>query len=158
MRKLILIVCLVLLNSCAATKKVTKTETRTESELIVQVRDSSTISSTWNDFLISIEKNIDLSKIFITSYYPVKDSITGKQLIKDEVLIEKNITTTKETQLEQTGEVTESAEVVINSTQKVKSDVKDEVIFKKGASNFKLYAIIVFLFAFAMLLIYLIIK
>lgn len=145
-------------SSCAPTKKLTKTETQIESELVVQVKDSTTLSSTWQSFLTTLESSIDLSTLHLISYYPQKDSITGKQLIKEEITVQKNVAVTKELKQEEKVEAEERTVVIAESTLKVKSDVKQEVITKKGTSNFKLYAIIVFLFAFVILLIYLIIK
>ena len=46
--------------SCASTRKVTKTDIRTESELIVQTKDSTITSTTWQSFLLAIESSIDL--------------------------------------------------------------------------------------------------
>lgn len=148
----------VVISSCASTKKITKTDTHTESELVVEIKDSSTINSSWETFLSNLEKTIDLSTIHIISYYPQKDSATGAQLVKEEVTINKNIVTTIDAKITDNGEVIESAEVEINSTEKVKKDVKEEVLQKKGASKFKLYAISASLLILLLVSIYLLIK
>jgi len=158
-KKLIIyLVALLFICSCATTKKLTKTDTHTESEFVVQIKDSSTINSSWDTFLSNLEKTIDLSTIHIISYYPQKDSVTGVQLVKEEVTINKNIVTTTEKKNTEKREVIENAKVEINSTEKVKSDVKKEVLQTKGASKFKLYAIIALLLTVLLGSIYLSIK
>jgi hypothetical protein len=53
--------------------------------------DTSKRFASWEVIVNSIVKEIDLSKIRITTYYPVKDS-AGKQLIKEVVSIDNNKT------------------------------------------------------------------
>ncbi len=131
--------------SCASTRKVTKTDIRTESELIVQTKDSTITSTTWQSFLLAIESSIDLSTLHLISYYPQKDTTTGKQLVKEEVTVQKNVTATKKTVQQEKADIKESTEIVTDITQKVKQDVKQEVLQKKGSSNLKLYIIIALL-------------
>lgn len=159
MKKLIIhLLALFLIYSCAATKKLTKIDTHTESELVIEFKDSSVINSSWETFLSNLEKTVDLSTIHIISYYPHRDSITGTQLIKDEVKINKNVITTSDSKVLDTEQIIESAVVKIDSTKKVKIDVKEEVLQTKGASKFKLYAIIALLLTVLLGSIYLLIK
>lgn len=159
MKKLIIhLLALLLIYSCSATKKLTKIDTHTESELVIEFKDSSVIHSSWDIFLENLEKTVDLSTIHIISYYPIKDSATGDQLIKDEVKINKNIVTTTEAEITNKGEVSESFEVEINSAEKVKTDVKEEILQKKGSSKFKLYIVIIVLITISIGAIYFVFK
>lgn len=145
MKAINLLVLIMLLVSCASSKKVIKAEVHTESDLIGHVQDSSTISTAWEDLLSILEKTIDLSTIHIVSYYPEKDTTTGKQLVKEEVTVQKNVTATKETVQQEKADVKETTKIVTDITQKVKQEIKQEVLQKKGSSNLKLYIIIALL-------------
>ncbi len=80
----------ILLTGCAPTKKLVKTEARTEIETTVKKVDTTKSEAAWQSVVDQIGSQIDLSKIRIVTYYQSIDS-SGKQAIKEDVTIEKNV-------------------------------------------------------------------
>ena len=154
MRNIFIIIAIILLYSCAPGKKVTQSESHSELNIQSNQVDTTKKVFGWEIVLNNVIKEIDLTKIKITSYYPIKDS-SGKQLIKDEILIDNNKTVVssssgKELKTEQENKGL-SSEIAI----KDREDSKVEIIEKRGVSKFALYLIIAGLLIIAVMVLYL---
>ena len=154
MQKVFILLAIILLYSCAPSKRVMQSESHSELNMQSNQVDTTKRVSGWEIVLNSVIKEIDLTKIKITSYYPTKDS-SGKQLIKDEILIDNNKTVVsssseKELKTEQENKGV-SSEIAIEGRE----DSKVEIIEKRGASKFTLYLIIALLLLIAGFVLYL---
>lgn len=91
MKNIIIIILTLILFSCATSKKVTNTDYHSNVDIQNSYSDSSKTTASWEIILNSVIKEIDLTKIRITTYYPQKDS-AGKQLIKEVISIDNDKT------------------------------------------------------------------
>lgn len=91
MKNIIIIILTLILFSCATSKKVTNTDYHSNIDTQNSYSDSSKTTASWEVILNSVIKEIDLTKIRITTYYPQKDS-AGKQLIKEVISIDNDKT------------------------------------------------------------------
>jgi len=82
---------LILLTGCGSAKKLVKTDSRTEIATTIKKVDTTRTEAAWHSVVDHIISQIDLSTIKIVTYYPV-DS-TGKQAVKEDVTIQKNVVT-----------------------------------------------------------------
>jgi len=89
MKGIIVFLMVLFFYSCGTTKKATQIETHSKVNFQTSFLDTSKRSASWEVFVNSVVKEIDLSKIQITTYYHDLDS-TGKQLIKEFISIDKN--------------------------------------------------------------------
>ena len=91
MKKILLFIGLLLIG-CAPTKKLVKTDSRTEIKTTIQSVDTSKTEAVWQSVIDNVISQVDLSRIRIVTYYSSVDS-SGKQAIKEDVTIEKNVVT-----------------------------------------------------------------
>jgi hypothetical protein len=148
MRIIIQILAIILLiSSCVASKKITKIETQSDVKVQTSLLDTSKRSSAWEIVLNSVIKEIDLTKILITTYYTEKDS-TGKQLVKEEIVINQDKTTTVTSTATDVKTEQESRAISADTTLSEVTETKTEVTEKRGTSPVKLY-LIVFVVIFA---------
>lgn len=154
MQKVFILLAIILLYSCAPSKRVMQSESHSELDIKKSYIDTTKTLSSLEIVLNNVVKSIDLTKIKITSYYPTKDS-SGKQLIKEEISIDNNKTVVsssseKELKTEQENKGV-SSEIAIEGRE----DSKVEIIEKRGASKFTLYLIIALLLLIAGFVLYL---
>jgi hypothetical protein len=154
MKKVIIVTLILALSSCAASRKVTKTSADTKLEIKSSYIDTSQKSATLEFILNSVVKEIDLTKIKITTYYTEKDS-TGKQLIKEQITIDKNTTTTTSTNSKEMKTDQENKAIRADTSLTGNSTTKTEITQTKGSSKFKLYLGFVLIIIVAGALIYL---
>ena len=141
MKKVIIVTLILALSSCAASRKVTKTSADTKLEIKSSYIDTSQKSATLEFILNSVVKEIDLTKIKITTYYTEKDS-TGKQLIKEQITIDKNTTTTTSANSKEIKTEQENKAIRADTSLTGNSTTYTETTQTKGSSKFKLYLII----------------
>lgn len=147
MKGIIIILCIFLISSCASSKKITKTgvDMTTKSNLTESVKKIDIYKSMIN----TIANEIDLSTIRIISYFPEKDSSTGQQLVKDEIIVQRDVkkTITSQTINDSTSEHISE----IKETIEQKKITREDITHKKGSSPAKYYFIIVLVISFLVL-------
>lgn len=122
MRRVIILFALILLVcSCGTTKKITQTKTHSKVNVQTSLLDTSKRNSSWELVVSSLVNTIDLSKIKITTFYPTKDS-TGEQLVKEIVMIDKNIIVTKAQSEEEVKTEAENNGITLNSGMSGEND------------------------------------
>lgn len=141
MKKVIIVTLILALSSCAASRKVTKTSADTKLEIKSSYIDTSQKSATLEFILNSVVKEIDLTKIKITTYYTEKDS-AGKQLIKEQITIDKNTTTSTSANSKEIKTEQENKAIRADTSLTGNSTTYTETTQTKGSSKFKLYLII----------------
>jgi hypothetical protein len=141
MNKIAIVLIVFLISSCAASKKVTKIETQSDVKVQTSLLDTSKRSAAWEIVLNSVIKEIDLTKILITTYYTEKDS-TGKQLVKEEIVINQDRTTTVTSSATEVKTEQESKAISADTTLSQVTETKTEVTEKRGTSPAKLYIIV----------------
>ncbi len=151
MKRIVILLTVFLISSCASSKKVTSTgvdvithRNWTESVQKIDIYES---------MINTIANEVDLSTIRIVSYYHEKDSTTGHQLVKDEIVIEKDVikTITSQTINDSTSEHISDIKEKIEQKQSISEDISH----KKGASQAKFYFFIILLILLIVLLFYL---
>lgn len=141
MNRIVIVLIMFLISSCAASRKVTKIETQSEVKVQTSLLDTSKRSAAWEFVLNSVIKEIDLTKIRITTYYPEKDS-SGKQLVKEDIVIDQDKTTTVTSTATEVKTEQESNAISADTTLSEVIVTKTEVAEKKGTSPAKLYLIV----------------
>lgn len=141
MNRISIIAIILLICSCGTSKKITQTETHSKVNIESSYLDTSKRSESWEMIVNSVVKEIDLSKIHITTYYPIKDS-TGKQLVKEVVLIDQNFTTSDSKYVKEVKRSEDMKAVVINSTLSRKSDSSYTYITERKNKSLKIYLIL----------------
>ena len=126
--------------SCAPIKKVTKTDSSTSVESVIKKVDTSKTEAAWESVIDNVISQIDLSKIKIVTYYPTVDS-TGKQAVKEEISIEKNIATNAKTNSTEKAIITEDKGIKEDSSQKFQNRDIEKVNEKKAGIPIKYYLI-----------------
>jgi hypothetical protein len=139
MKKLI-IVFLILLTGCGPAKKLVKTDSRTEIETAIKKVDTTRTESAWQSVVDQIVSQIDLSKIRIVTYYPTVDS-TGKQAIKEDVTIEKNVVTSSQTKSTEQAIITEDVVKSVEISQTFQNREIETIKEKKTGLPLKYYFI-----------------
>ena len=129
-----------LIPSCAPTKKVTKTDSSTSVETTIKKIDTSKTEAAWQSVIDNVVSMVDLSKIKIVTYYPTVDS-TGKQAVKEEISIEKNIATSAEINSAEKTILTEDKGIKEDSSQKFQNRNIEKVNEKKSGIPIKYYFI-----------------
>ena len=136
----IALIIVMLLPSCAPTKKVTKTDSSTSVETVIKKLDTTKTEAAWKSVIDNVISQIDLTKIKIVTYYPNVDS-TGKQAIKEEISIEKNIATNAKTNSTEKAILTEDKGIKEDSSQKFQNRDVEKVNEKKSGIPIKYYLI-----------------
>lgn len=136
MNRIVIIAIILFICSCGTTKKITQTETHSKVNIETSFLDTSKRISSWEIVVNSIVSTVDLSKIKITTFYPIKDS-TGEQLVKEIVLIEKNIIVTESKSEEELKTENESNGVSINNkiSTEDESSISSSVEKKMSVKN-----------------------
>lgn len=138
--KKIFIIILILLTGCAPTKKVTKTDSSTTVETVIKKVDTTKTEAAWKSVIDNVISQIDLTKIKIVTYYPTIDS-AGKQAVKEEISIEKNIATNAKTNSTEKAIITEDKGIKEDSSQKFQNRDIEKVNEKKAGIPIKYYLI-----------------
>lgn|GEM_PF-6161936 len=136
----IALIIVMLIPSCAPTKKVTKTDLSTSVETTIKKIDTSKTEAAWQSVINNVISQVDLSKIKIVTYYPTSDS-SGKQAIKEDITIEKNITTTTQNSSTENATLTEDKGIKEDSSQKFQNRDIEKVNEKKSGIPIKYYLI-----------------
>lgn len=139
MKKLI-IVFLILLTGCGPAKKLVKTDSRTEIETAIKKVDTTRTESAWQSVVDQIVSQIDLSKIRIVTYYPTVDS-SGKQAIKEDVTIEKNVVTSSQAKSTEQAVIQEDIAKSEEISQSQQTRETETVKEKKSGLPIKCYLI-----------------
>lgn len=129
-----------LISSCGPTKKVTKTDSTTSVETTIKKVDTTKTVAAWQSVIDNVISQVDLSKIKIVTYYPTIDS-SGKQAIKEEISIEKNIATTATTNSTENAKITEDKGVKEDNVQTYQNREIEKVTEKKTGLPIKYYLI-----------------
>lgn len=150
MKRIVILFIVFLLCSCASSRKTTKTDVDviTQSDWTEYVQKTNVYESIIN----TIANEVDLSTIRIISYFPEKDSSTGKQFVKDEIVIEKDVIKTITSQT-----INDSTSVHISDIKETieqKQSIREDITNKKGASPAKYYFFIILVISFLVLVIY----
>lgn len=151
---MVIIITALLLYSCGTTKKMTQTETHSKVNIESSFVDTSKKFESWEVIVNSVVKEIDLSNIRITSYYPEKDSL-GQQLIKEIMLIDNNITKIKSETKKELLIKNDEKGVFINKNISEEDKSIISTVLKKRIIPVKLNLIIIIGLFLACLLIYL---
>lgn len=141
MRTILLFIMIALLAGCGPSKRVLKTDiTTTTTKETVKV-DTSAVKVAWEDVLNTVVNQIDMSTIKITTYYPTIDSVTGKQPVKSDIVIDKNVKT--DLKAEQKASGTEVKKAGISEETKQNSQIREivQVKEKKTGIPIKYYLI-----------------
>ena len=150
MKRIVLFLLIFMISSCASSRKVTKTgvDVITQSDWTESVQKINVYESIIN----TISNEVDLSTIRIVSYFPEKDSSTGQQLVKDEIVIEKDVikTITSQSINDSTSEHISD----IKETIEKKQSISEDITHKKGTSPAKYYLFIILVISFLVLVIY----
>jgi hypothetical protein len=130
-----------LLSGCGPSKKVLKTDITTTTHTSAVKVDTSVVKVAWEDVLNTVVNQIDLSTIKITTYYPTIDSVTGKQPVKSDIVIDKNVKT--DLKAEQKAAGTEVKKAGISEETKQNSQIREivQVKEKKTGIPIKYYLI-----------------
>lgn len=150
MKRIVILFIVFLLCSCASSRKVMKTE----AEVITQRNWTEYVQkiNVFESIINTISNEVDLSTIRIVSYFPEKDSSTGKQLVKDEIVIEKDVikTITSQTINDSTSEHISE----IKETIEQKQSIREDITHKKGSSPARYYFFIILVISFLVLAMY----
>ncbi len=147
MKRINILLIVFLISSCASSRKITKTDVDviTQSDWTESVQKIDVYESLIN----TIANEVDLSTIRIVSYYAEKDSTTGHQLVKDEIVIEKDVIKTITSQT-----INDSTSVHISEIKETieqKQSIREDITHKKGASPAKYYFFIILVISFLVL-------
>lgn len=136
----IALIIVMLIPSCAPTKKVTKTDSSTFVETTIKTIDTSKTEAAWQSVIDNVVSMVDLSKIKIVTYYPTVDS-NGKQAVKEEISIEKNIATNAKSNSTEKAILTEDKGIQEDSSQNFQNRDIEKVNEKKSGIPIKYYFI-----------------
>lgn len=140
MKKIILFIVGLLLIGCAPTKKLVKIDSSTEIETTIKKVDTTKTEAAWQSVVDHVISQIDLSTIRIVTYYPTIDS-SGKQAIKEDVTIEKNIVTNSAQNSRQEAVITEQKGIKEDKSQTIQSREIETIKEKKTGLPVKYYLI-----------------
>lgn len=129
MKALIISIILIILAGCGPSKKILKTYITTTTQTETKKVDTSAVKASWEDVLNTVVNQIDLSKIRITTYYPTIDSATGKQPVKSDIVIDKNIKTDLKNEQKASG--TEVKKAGISEDTKQNSQIREVIQVKE---------------------------
>lgn len=138
MKKLIIVI-LILLTGCGPAKKLVKTDSRTEIETMIKKVDTTRTEAVWHSVVDHIISQIDLSTIKIVTYYPVDN--TGKQAIKEDVTIEKNVVISSAQNSKENAVITEQKNINEEKSQTIQNREIEKATEKKTGLPAKYYLI-----------------
>lgn len=142
----VLIILSIMLTGCGTSKRVVKTDTEIQSSIEKSKRDSTSSITALQSIVERVVSQVDLSQIRIITYYPTADS-SGRQPVREEILIDRNITTSvidsekKDLTIEQSSASVEQSQQDTQIKQSI--DVKE----KKSGIPIKYYIIVFFVIA-----------
>lgn len=139
MKKILLFIGLLLIG-CAPTKKLVKTDSSTEIETTIKKVDTTKTAAAWQSVVDHVISQIDLSTIRIVTYYPTIDS-SGKQAIKEDVTIEKNIVISSAQNSKENAVITEQKGIKEDESQTIQNREIEKVTEKKIGLPVKYYLI-----------------
>lgn len=139
MKKLIIVI-LILLTGCGPAKKLVKTDSRTEIETTIKKIDTSITEAVWQSVIDNVISQVDLSRIRIVTYYPTIDS-SGKQAIKEDVTIEKNVVISSAQNSKEIAVVTEQKGIKEDKSQTIQNRNIETIKEKKTGLPVKYYLI-----------------
>lgn len=139
MKKLIIVI-LILLTGCGPAKKLIKTDSRTEIETTIKKIDTSITEAVWQSVIDNVISQVDLSRIRIVTYYPTIDS-SGKQAIKEDVTIEKNVVISSAQNSKEIAVVTEQKGIKEDKSQTIQNRNIETIKEKKTGLPVKYYLI-----------------
>lgn len=139
MKKILLFIGLLLIG-CAPTKKLVKTDSSTEIETTIKKVDTTKTAAAWQSVVDHVISQIDLSTIRIVTYYPTIDS-SGKQAIKEDVTIEKNIVISSAQNSIENAVITEQKGIKEDESQTIQNREIEKVTEKKIGLPVKYYLI-----------------
>lgn len=130
---------LVLLTGCGPAKKLVKTDSRTEIATTIKKVDTTRTEAALHSVVDHIISQIDLSTIKIVTYYPV-DS-TGKQAVKEDVTIQKNVVTNSAQNSIDKTVIREQKSIKEDASQAIQSVEIETIKEKKTGLPVKYYLI-----------------
>lgn len=139
MKKILLFIGLLLIG-CAPTKKLVKTDSSTEIETTIKKVDTTKTAAAWQSVVDHVISQIDLSTIRIVTYYPTIDS-SGKQAIKEDVTIEKNIVISSAQNSIENAVITEQKGIKEDESQTIQNREIEKITEKKIGLPVKYYLI-----------------
>ena len=131
---------LILLTGCGPAKKLVKTDSSTEIETTIKKVDTTKTAAAWQSVVDHVISQIDLSTIRIVTYYPTIDS-SGKQAIKEDVTIEKNIVISSAQNSKENAVITEQKGIKEDESQTIQNREIEKVTEKKIGLPVKYYLI-----------------
>lgn len=134
------------MTGCGTSKRVVKTDTEIQSSIAVSKRDSSSSITAMQSIVERVVSQVDLSQIRIITYYPTADS-SGKQPVKEEIFIDRNITTSVLDSEKKDLTIEQSSASVEQSQQDTQLKQNIEMKEKKSGIPIKYYIIGFFVIA-----------
>ena len=131
---------LILLTGCGPAKKLVKTDSSTEIETTIKKVDTTKTAAAWQSVVDHVISQIDLSTIRIVTYYPTIDS-SGKQAIKEDVTIEKNIVISSAQNSKENAVITEQKGIKEDESQTIQNREIETIKEKKTGLPVKYYLI-----------------
>lgn len=131
---------LILLTGCGPAKRLVKTDSRTEIETTIKMVDTTKTEAVWQSVVDHVISQIDLSRIRIVTYYPSVDS-SGKQAIKEDVTIEKNVVTSSQAKTTEQAVIQEDIAKSEEISQSQQTRETETVKEKKSGLPIKCYLI-----------------
>lgn len=141
-----LIILSIIMTGCGTSKRVVKTDTEIQSSIAVSKRDSSSSITAMQSIVERVVSQVDLSQIRIITYYPTADS-SGKQPVKEEIFIDRNITTSVLDSEKKDLTIEQSSASVEQSQQDTQLKQNIEMKEKKSGIPIKYYIIGFFVIA-----------
>lgn len=129
---------LILLTGCGPAKKLVKTDSSTEIETTIKKVDTTKTAAAWQSVVDHVISQIDLSTIRIVTYYPTIDS-SGKQAIKEDVTIEKNIVISSAQNSKENAVITEQKGIKEDESQTIQNREIETIKEKKTGLPVKYY-------------------
>ena len=129
-----------MITSCGPAKKLVKTDTEIEVETTINKIDTTKRDAAWQNVVDQVISQIDLSKVKVVTYYPTIDS-SGRQAIKEEYTIEKNIVTNSAQKSEEKAVISEEKGIKEITSQNFQSREIEIVKEKKTGIPIKYYFI-----------------
>lgn len=134
------LILLFLLTSCGPSRRIVKTDSKTEIETTIKKIDTTKTEAAWQSVVDHVISQIDLSTIRIVTYYPTIDS-SGKQAIQEDITIEKNIVTNSAQNSKENAVITEQKGIKEDTSQTIQNREIEKVTEKKIGLPVKYYLI-----------------
>jgi len=141
MRIILLIIMIALFAGCGTSKRVLKTDVTTTSNTETKKVDTTVTTTGLEEILTTVANQVDMSKIQITTYYPLVDSVTGKQPIRSEIVIDKNVNIRSEVKQTASGTEVKKAGVSEEIKQNIQTREIEKISEKHTSLPMKYYVI-----------------